>query len=207
MTEKLWSPIQGLQFYPSMHRYRMNKKWMMWSISQIIDTRDQRTKEIHERTRSEWEPRGNTVHACLEAFLQGKPYDPGKYKDWVVPLLSDDLWNRWTAVACEFRLVDLDFVGGIGGSADCIIRHNETGRLVLADLKTLSASGRKRNVSLQLGGYLSLLSKCRPEIKIHKCMVIWSKPNEVLTTSYTTQECLTAYEKQKQIFFENLPKI
>ena len=104
-------------------------------------------------------------------------------------------------------MVDLDFVGGIGGSADCIIRHNETGRLVLADLKTLSASGRKRNVSLQLGGYLSLLSKCRPEIKIHKCMVIWSKPNEVLTTSYTTQECLTAYEKQKQIFFENLPKI
>ena len=149
---------------------------MKYSISQIIDTSNKRTKEIHERTRSEWSPRGDPVHACLEAFLRGEPYDPGNYKDWVVPLLSDDLWNRYEVVATEYRMADTSEHGGIAGSCDCIIRHKVTGDYVLADLKTLSIKGSKRNVSAQLGGYLSLLQKCKPEIKISRCLAIWSWP-------------------------------
>ena len=174
----------------------------------MIDTRDQKTKEAHERTRSEWEPRGNHVHACLEAFLlKQKPLDPGNYKDWVDPLLSYDFWNRWEAVACEHRMVDLTFPGGIAGSADCVLRHKESGNYALADLKTLSASGRKRDISSQLGGYLSLLNHCHPDIPITKCFAVWSKPNKTFTSSYKTHDCIAEYEKKREAFFTKQPQI
>tara|TARA_B100000287_G_scaffold144271_1_gene136163 strand:+ start:2238 stop:2717 length:480 start_codon:yes stop_codon:yes gene_type:complete len=158
-----------------------------------------------EKTRSEWEPRGNTVHACLEAFLLGLPYDPGAYKEWVEPLLAYDLWNRWEPVAVEFRMADTRYC--IAGSADCILRHKENGKYALADLKTLSKSGRKRDISAQLGGYLSLLSQCKPEIQISKCFGIWAKPNETFTTRYDPIDCRDIYDRQRHYFLKQQPQI
>ena len=199
--------MTNLTFHSSIHRYRHQQRWIKWSISQIVDTRSDAVKVIHDKTREKWEPRGNTVHACLEAFLQGKPYDPGEYQDIVDPLVNYPLFTRWHAVACEYRMFDMSEGGGVAGSLDCILRHNETGIYALADLKTLSKSGRDRDISAQLGGYLSLLRHCRPEIKIDKCFGIWAKPKKTWTTSYNVQECIDKYQKIKTDFFAKQPQI
>tara|TARA_R100000742_G_C4278658_1_gene101771 strand:+ start:1784 stop:2341 length:558 start_codon:yes stop_codon:yes gene_type:complete len=185
----------------------MNKRWVKWSISQIIDSRSDYVKDLHERTRNEWAVRGDCIHECLDLFAQGKSFDPGEYKEWADCLFADDLWNRYAIVASEYRMVDMSEMGGIGGSCDCILRHKETGDYVLADLKTLSKKGSKRNISAQLGGYVSLLKKCKPEIKIARCMAIWSWPHKTDTTTYKTNECVEKYQKLKTEFFSKQPQI
>ena len=171
----------------------------------MIDLRTDVVKAIHMKTRSEWEPRGNTVHACLEAFLKGQEHDPGAYAEWVEPLLSYPLWDRWDAVAAEFSMCDTRH--DIAGMADCILRHKETGQYALADLKTLGPSGRKRDISAQLGGYVSLLARHKPEIQISKCFGIWAKPKETFTTTFDPIDCQDIYERQRQVFLSKQLKI
>ncbi len=185
----------------------MKTKWVKWSISQIVDSRSAYVKDLHERTRENWAVRGDCIHYCLNLFAQGKEFDPGEFKDWADSLFSYDLWNRYDIVASEYRMVDMSEKGGIGGSCDCILRHKETQQYVLADLKTLSKKGSKRNIAAQLGGYVCLLQKCHPEIKIARCMAIWSWPHKTDTTTYKTQECIDKYLQLKTNFFSKQPQI
>ena len=98
-------------------------------------------------------------------------------------------------------------LGGIAGSVDCILKHKEKSIFAIADLKTLSKSGRERDITGQLGGYLMLFNHCHPDIKISKCFGIWAKPGKTWTTSYQVSDCLNKYNKlesdflSKQLFF------
>lgn len=156
-------------------------------------------------TRSEWEPRGNTVHACLENFLlHGDPGDPGKYDEWVTPLVKHSLWKTWEAVAVEHRLVDARY--SIAGSFDALLRNKDTGRLVLADLKTQSSLNSKpRDVTPQLGGYMNLMDQCYPGIAVDQGIAIWSKPGGVSITTHKATNCIESYLAARSLYLQEQP--
>jgi hypothetical protein len=158
-------------------------------------------------TRSEWEPRGNTVHACLEQFLlHGEPGDPGDYSDWVAPLISHPMWKTWKAVAVEARLVDERY--SIAGSFDALLQNQNDGRLVLADLKTQSSAHSKpRDISPQLGGYMNLIDQCYPELagKIERGIAIWARPGACNITPFDAPACIEAYLSARSLFLSQQP--
>ena len=156
-------------------------------------------------SRSEWEARGNTVHACLENFLlHGDAGDPGEYENWVTPLVNHSIWKTWEPVAVEHRLVDTRY--SIAGSFDALLRHKDTGRLVLADLKTQSSQDSKpRDVTPQLGGYMNLMDQCYPGIAVDEGIAIWSKPGSVAITTYKGPKCVESYLAARSLYLQEQP--
>ena len=157
-----------------------------------------------EASRSDWEPRGNTVHACLENFLlHGDPGDPGDYADWVTPLVSHTIWNHWEPVAVEGRLVDDRH--SIAGSFDAVLRHKDNGNLLIADLKTQSSEHSKpRDISPQLGGYLNLIDLCYPQAAglINKGIGIWARPGFTAVTTYEGPNCIANYLAARSLYLD-----
>jgi hypothetical protein len=69
----LLRPIDGLVFYEDIHRYRLFDQWLAQSVTGVVGhDMPAKTRERIDATRHEWEPRGNTVHAALEAALLGR---------------------------------------------------------------------------------------------------------------------------------------
>jgi len=158
-------------------------------------------------SRSEWEPRGNTVHACLENFLlHGDAGDPGDYAEWVAPLTAHPMWKTWKAVAVEHRLVDARH--SIAGSFDALLQNQDTGELVIADLKTQSSRHSKpRDVSPQLGAYAQLIDLCYPHMagQIKRGLAIWSRPAETAITTYAMEDAIPTYLACRHAFLAKQP--
>ena len=54
----------------------------------------EQAKESIEHTRHIWQPRGETVHSCLEQKMLGADdIDMGEYEEWVIPLFELELFN------------------------------------------------------------------------------------------------------------------
>lgn len=197
------APVKDLEFFPDSHRYRFRGDWIKYSITQVVsDKSDAQLAQIM-RTKHVWEPRGNSVHAALENFLlDAHPGDMGDYAEWIEPLVSHRMWDRWEPAAVEMRLVDPRH--SIAGSLDCILRNKDDGRHVLADLKTLGSSHAKtRDISPQLGGYLNLADQCAPHFPdITRCIGIWARPGAVELTTYETQDCITNYLAARSLFLD-----
>jgi hypothetical protein len=83
------------------------------SITQIIGavTLTDADRANIEAYRSSWEPRGNTVHACLESWLKTgiRPSadDCGDYADWVYPLIDHQVWKHCEVIASELTVCDM----------------------------------------------------------------------------------------------------
>ncbi|MEY3767689.1 MAG: Synechococcus phage, partial [Cyanobacteriota bacterium] len=121
------SPVPDLHFFPDQHRYLYRGQWVAYSITTVVCDKTPAQMARIMASKHEWEPRGNTVHGCLEQFLlHGDPGDPGDYGEWVTPLVSHPMWNTWKAVAVEHRLVDDRY--SIAGSFDALLQNQKDGR-------------------------------------------------------------------------------
>ena len=200
-------PIPGLTFHPEIHRYRYQGRWISHSITTVVNDKTPAQMARIMASKSEWEPRGNTVHQCLETFLStGEPGDPGDYYEWVLPLINHTMWKTWKAVAVEHRLVDDRH--SIAGSFDALLQNQKDGRLVLADLKTQSSRHSKpRDISPQLGGYMNLIDLCHPELagKIERGIAIWARPGECGITTFEAPACIETYLAARHAFLAAQP--
>ena len=199
-------PIPGLSFHEERHKYHLaGYGWVAHSNTTVINDKTPAQMKRIMATRDEWEPRGNTVHACLENFLlHGDPGDPGDYAEWVEPLVNHPMWKTWEAVAVEHRMVDKRH--SIAGSFDALLRHKEDQRLVLADLKTQSSHHSKpRDIGPQLGGYLNLMDQCHPGIAVDRCIGIWARPGTTSITTFEGQGCIESYLAARSLFLANQP--
>ena len=73
------------------HKYFCEKsnKWLKYSTTQVCNELDEKAKEVIEHTRHIWQPRGETVHYCLEQKMLGADdIDMGEYENIVTPLLD-----------------------------------------------------------------------------------------------------------------------
>ena len=65
------------------HKYYCEKsnKWLKYSTTQVCNELDEKAKEVIEHTRHIWQPRGETVHYCLEQKMLGSDdIDMGDYE-------------------------------------------------------------------------------------------------------------------------------
>jgi hypothetical protein len=195
-TIQLLEPIQGLEFNEEKHRYKYNGKWVTSSPTGILShDMDPYVKKRIEQTRGQWEPRGRTLHACLEQYLLGAAeLDPGDYADWWEPLKQCWLWKDATVMGVELRLVDPK--GSIAGSTDFLIRTAK-GSVVLGDLKTcssMSAAKMRKGADEQLGAYLSMLNANYPDVVVDKCVTVISGPKVCTVLSAEPDECFKKWE-------------
>ena len=147
-----------------------------------------------EAYRSSWEPRGNTVHACLESWLKTgiRPSadDCGDYADWVYPLIDHQVWKHCEVIASELTVCDMR--QNWAGTLDVIVRWNNSGHGVL-DLKTKSKPGSsKQDVRPQLGaGTRAVIDSYR--LNPTRNMALWAYPGEMVPEGFEPQACLDAW--------------
>lgn len=156
-----------------------------------LTDRDRANIEAHRHV---WEPRGNTVHACLEAWLktQVRPSaeDVGAYGDWVYPLIDHQLWQHCTVIAAEHRICDMQ--QNWAGTLDVVVQWAKGGYGVL-DLKTKSKpTSTKQDVRPQLGaGTRGLNDHYR--LFLTRNLVLWSAPGAMVPEGFEPQACLDAW--------------
>ena len=178
MTIKKLEPLP-IQFNDDAHKYIWEPSGdvMAYSVTRVCswDMSDDKRANI-EATKDVWEPRGKTVHHCLEQFLTGEAAaDPGDYSDWVEPLLAHPFWRDFKVLAVEYRMCDLK--RSIGGSLDALGIFK--GKTMLVDLKTQkSADARPYSTDRQMGGYVSMLADHHPNIWIDECRTVWARPGK-----------------------------
>jgi hypothetical protein len=166
------------------------------SITGIIGavTLSDADRENIERYRPIWEPRGNTVHACLEAWLktQVRPSadEVGAYGDWVYPLIDHEIWQHCDVIGSEHRVYDMR--QNWAGTLDVVVRWHKGGHGVI-DLKTKSStSSSKQDVRPQLGaGTRALID--RYILTMTRNLVLWSYPGEMRPEGFEAQDCLDAW--------------
>lgn len=188
-------PIPGLEFFADLHRYRLNGQWLAQSVTGVVGhDMPAKTRERIDATRHEWEPRGNTVHAALEAALLGHQQpDHGAYAEWITPLLANPLFKDAEILAVEYRLCDQR--KSLAGSFDFLLRTARD-TVVLGDLKTVAsapaAKSRKPAVE-QLGAYTALLADHHPLITVGKCVTVVAGPGVTRVVANEPDECLSAW--------------
>ena len=196
-TIQLLDPIQGLEFNEEKHRYRYNGKWIVSSPTGILshDMPDYVKQKI-ESTRDTWEPRGNTIHSCLEQYLLGAAeLDPGDYADWWEPLKQCWLWKDATVMGVELRLVDPK--ASIAGSTDFLIKTAK-GAVVLGDLKTCSsesATKKRKGADEQLGAYLKMLNSNYSNVMVDKCVTVVSGPGLCRVIAAEPDDCSRKWDE------------
>jgi hypothetical protein len=200
-----WLPPLPILFNEEAHRYQWQPtgQWLNHSVTQVCKgTKDAWAMKRIMETKHIWEPRGKAVHLALETFLTtGEPGEyPEEYSEWVEPLLEHSVWNTYEAVACEYRLADLE--RNIAGSFDCLLRRKDDHQqLVLVDLKTQGkADASPYDVSPQLGGYLGMLSLHWPQLYVQKAGVLWSRPGSTTLQKVDVDEAVIEWQGARDAF-------
>lgn len=193
---KLLDPIEGLEFHEEKHRYRFKGQWINSSPTTVLGhDMDSYAKQKIEETRHIWQPRGNTLHSCLEQYLLGSAeLDPGEYVDWWEPLKKCWLWEDAVVMGVELRLVDAK--ASLAGSTDFLLKTAK-GSVVLGDLKTCataSATKSRKNADAQLGAYLKMLNQNYPGIYVDRCVTVVSGPGLCRVISSEPDVCSLAWE-------------
>lgn len=193
-------PIPDLTFLEETHQYRFKGQTIPVSTTSVLSfDMDPSVRERIDATKASWAPRGTHVHNVLEQHLLGAAaMSHGDYGEWCEPLLSHPLWDRYKAIATEYRLVDKKM--RYAGSLDFLLRgedRNGKELTLLGDLKTKgNASSKVGDHKAQLGAYLSMLAQWHSDLWVDRCIVVNSFPGRVELTTYETQECLDAWDEQ-----------
>lgn len=191
-----------IKFNEVNHRYTYDGKYMVNSVTRVIDDLTPEARTNIERTKDGpdgWEIRGNTCHNALEKHLlglagetkNGLVYDD-KWAPWVEPLLDHWLWDGCIVEAVELRLCDPK--KSLGGSLDFII-SDKNGNRVLGDLKTVSsakAAEMRKPADKQLGGYLQMLLDSH-RFYVDKCVTMISAPGKTVVKTSKPDDCLAAW--------------
>jgi hypothetical protein len=208
-TSTTWLlPIPGLHRRDPEHRYWLGEVEFPISITGVVGClkSDYALSRI-EATREVWEPRGNSCHRALELMMlttKGAPrtieqvrHDIaelgalaiGDYSEWVQPLLEHDRWHQLQVIASERPTCCLK--RRVAGTFD-VGYIDETGRRILADLKSLGENGSSYSTAAQLGGYMALEGSWGNHYDAGQ--TIWTRPGSTtFSPLYSRQECLLAW--------------
>ena len=192
--------IDGLEFFPDLHKYRWNNQWIPWSVSRIaqpLSPEDRANLDAYKHGPMGWQARGNWTHAYAESVLLGTepPADPeGIYREWAKGV--DDCWllKDCEVLATEFQLVDKR--GRYAGSYDALIRTAKTKKVSLVDFKSVSSvksMKTRKPATAQLGGYASMLIDWFPHITIDKLVTCVIAPGESRVISSEVNDGLIAW--------------
>jgi len=206
-TPHLWlPPIPGLHRRDPEHRYWLGEVEFPISVTGVIGClKSDYAMERIEATRATWEPRGNQAHRALELFLQLEHSDQpsldsdsdemigllhGDHADWIQPLITHDRWGQVQVIASERATCCLK--RRVAGTFDTAY-IDESGRRILADLKTLgSGSSSTYSTAAQLGGYMALEATWGNHYDAGQ--TIWARPGQTtFSPLYSRAECLLAW--------------
>lgn len=187
------APIEGLEFFEDIHRYRYQGRWLPFSVSQIASPPTPEMQQRFDETRHIWEPRGNQVHGFLEAYLNSGVLEETDYPEWTEPLSDCWLVRDGRTIATEYSVCDPR--KGVGGSFDFLL-ESSNGKIVLGDLKTVNsepAVSTRKPAKAQLGGYLAMLIDMRPDIRVDWCYTVVAGPGRCRLIQNEPDECLMAW--------------
>jgi len=204
-------PIPGLHRRDPEHRYWLGDVEFPISVTGVLSVmKSDLAMDRIEATRSTWEPRGNSTHRALELFLQLPIRDiddgmtvaadqsvlmelagllQGDWRDWILPLISHPRWEALQVIASERPTCCLR--RRLAGTFDLAF-IDESGRRILADLKSLGPNGATYSTAAQLGGYMA----CEATWGHHydAGQTIWCRPGSTtFSPLYSVQECRTAW--------------
>ena len=185
-------PIQGLDFFDDIHRYRYKGRWLPFSVSRIASPASPEAAARFKQTEHVWAPRGNAVHAFCEALLTAEALPETDYDEWTEPLQDCWLLRDSEVLAVEYRLCDAR--KGVGGSFDFLVKTS-SGKVALGDLKTVgnsTAVDRRKPATAQLGGYLSMLID-HHQLNVDWCYTLVSGPGRCRVIQSEPDECLGAW--------------
>jgi hypothetical protein len=190
----LLQPLDDLEFFPDIHRYRYRGAWMRYSVSRIAQpaTADQQAR--FEETRHIWQPRGNHVHTAAEALLLGLEPESGDYGAWIDALRSCWLLEGAETIAAELGIVIPHHE--VAGTFDGLIRTADGG-ITLLDFKTVQTEksvDTRKPATAQLGGYLHGLNINYPAISVDKCCTVIIGPGRSRVISEEPDACYAAWE-------------
>ena len=184
-----------VQFLPEPHKYYdlKRKKYVSRSISDVIKPNDFVSKNMEKAA-----ARGTTIHEAVQIWCETKDKALSlayakEFSGWVEHLINYRMWNTWEPVVNELRMIDRK--RDIAGSCDVILQHKDTGALCLADYKT-QAVYKKKNHSLQMGGYVSLLNQNYPDITLFTCRIIYITPDGIKTQNIALQNVCMIMKRQ-----------
>ena len=208
------------------HKYFCEKsnKWLKYSTTQVCSDLDEEAKQNIERLRHIWQPRGETVHYCLEQKMLGADdIDMGEYEHIVKPLFDHYLFKHFIPMGVEYMMSNPD--KDVGGQLDLIGYDTETNQIRLVDLKTKgSITGKKNGFSKreregsvlisdvnqywkepystdkQLGCYIEML-KLNCDIEPDVCNTIWAYPEVcIVGPNQPVQRCKDAWQEAWEKF-------
>ena len=205
------------------HKYYCEKsnKWLKYSTTQVCNDLDEEAKQNIERLRHIWQPRGETVHYCLEQKMLGSlDIDMGEYEHIVKPLFNHYLFKHFIPMGVEYMMSNPD--KDIGGQLDLIGYDYETEQIRLLDLKTKGStkSGfykRERvgthyiqeidkywqepySTDKQLGCYIEML-KMNCDIEPDVCNTIWAYPEVcIVGPNQPVNRCKLAWQEAWEKF-------
>ena len=109
-------------------------QWLSYSTTEVCNELTEEAKENIEAYRYIWQPRGETVHECLqEKMLGSTEIDSKDYGEWVEPLLSHELFTHFEPMAVELMMSIPD--KSVGGQLDLLGYDTKTKQVRLIDLK------------------------------------------------------------------------
>jgi len=206
-TPHIWlPPIPGLHRRDPEHRYWLGEVEFPVSVTGVIGCmKSDYAMERIEATRATWEPRGNSCHRALELMTSSAslaaPHDwdamltelrkleAGPYADWIQPLITHDRWHSLQVIASERPTCCL--ARRVAGTFDTAY-IDESGRRILADLKTLGENGSTYDTRAQIGGYMALEATHGHWYDYGQ--TIWARPgNTTFSPLYSRAECLLAW--------------
>ena len=190
-------------------------QWLSYSTTGVCNELTEEAKENIEKYRFMWQPRGETVHECLqESMLGSGEIKAGEYWDWVEPLLSHELFTHFEPMAVELMMSIPD--KSVGGQLDLLGYDTKTKQIRLIDLKTkgkYSYDIKKRGkdgmiyikdlnmywkepylTDKQLGCYVEML-KINYDIVPDVCNTIWAYEGRcILNNDQPTERCREAWK-------------
>jgi len=178
------------------HRYWLGDVEFPISVTGVLSVlKSDYAMDRIEATRAVWEPRGNSCHRALELFLQLELGDElrglagGDHADWIQPLITHERWGQLRVIASERPTCCLR--RRVAGTFDLAF-IDESGRRILADLKSLGENGSTYSTAAQLGGYMA----CEAAHGNHydAGQTIWARPGETtFSRLYSVEECRLAW--------------
>jgi hypothetical protein len=187
-------PLNDLEFFEDIHRYRYRGNWMRYSVSRIAQPVTPEQQARFDETRHIWQPRGNHVHTAAEALLLGLEPEAGEYQPWI-----DALKSCWLLEGAETLAVELGIViphHEVAGTFDGLIRTADGG-ITLLDFKTVQTDksiDTRKPATAQLGGYLHGLNICYPMISVDKCCTVVIGPGRSRVISDDPDKCYAVWE-------------
>ena len=191
-------------------------QWLSYSTTEVCNELTEEAKENIEAYRYIWQPRGETVHECLqEKMLGSTEIDPKDYGEWVEPLLSHELFTHFEPMAVELMMSIPD--KSVGGQLDLLGYDTKTKQVRLIDLKTKGSSKydikkRKKDgliyledidmywkepylTDKQLGCYVEMLRLNYNLVPV-VCNTIWAYEGRcILNNEQPTERCEAAWQE------------